>query len=104
VSRLAQAVREDDGETVMILGGEHGAVTLHVSLCGVPQQEILHSPREFPGWAGPLPCRYMEMQCWWLCSVLLVQHALGRGTAEEMLWQMMEHSYRLYLAGERRPS
>jgi hypothetical protein len=106
VTRLVRAVDDsDEHETVMVLGGEHGVVTLHVSLCGIPQAEVLHSPREFRGWEGPGPCRRMEVPCWSLSSVtygemadLLAQYSVG---GEEALWRLMEDGYRLYLKGGR---
>jgi hypothetical protein len=96
----------DPAEAVMVLGGEHGVVTLHVSLCGIPQAQVLHSPREFPGWNGPLPCRRMEVPCWSLSSItggemaeVLVLYSAG---GEDSLWLMMENAYSLYLRGGRR--
>ena len=107
MTRLVRAVDDsDEHETVMVLGGEHGVVTLHVSLCGIPQEEVLHSPREFRGWTGPLPCTRMEMPCWSLSSItgeemveLLARYSVE---GEEGLWLMMENAYNLYLRGGQR--
>jgi len=107
MSRLVRAVDDSDpSETVMVLGGEHGMVTLHVSLCGIPQAMVLHSPREFPGWTRAPRCERMEVQCWCLSSVtceemmeLLVRYSIE---GEEALWLLMENDYRLYLQGGRR--
>jgi len=106
VTRLVRAVDDsEESETVMVLGGEHGVVTLHVSLCGIPQAEVLHSPREFRGWEGPHPCQRMEVPCWSLSSItgeemteLLARYSIG---GEESLWLMMENAYRLYLGAQR---
>jgi hypothetical protein len=96
----------EPGETVMVLGGEHGVVALHVSLCGVPQAMVLHSPREFRGWEQSFRCERMEVPCWSL-SVRTAERMvslLARYSVEweEALWQVMEDNYRLCLAGGRR--
>lgn len=107
MSWLARLVDDSDpGETVMVLGGEHGVVTLHLSLCGVPQSMVLHSPAAFRGWDGPMRCSRMEMSCWCLSSItdeemagLLAEYSIG---GEDALWALMENDYRLYLKGGRR--
>lgn len=103
MTRLARLVDDSDpAETVLVLGGEHGVVTLHVSLCGVPQAMVLHSPREVPGWVQTVRCCRMEMQCWCLTSVTEDELAGNLGGAllpvdEPYLWGQMEDCYRLYL-------
>lgn len=103
MTRLARLVDDSDpSETVMLLGGEHGLVSLHLSLCGVPQAMVVHSPVARPGWTGPEPCHRLEMTCWCLSSVmgkrLLWAMEYARDTTgEEPLWDLMEKSYRLYL-------
>lgn len=107
MTRLVRAVDDsDESETVMVLGGEHGVVTLHVSLCGIPQAMVLHSPREFRGWTKAVRCLRMEVPCWSLSSVtggemteLLAQYSIS---GEEALWRLMENDYSLYLRGGQR--
>lgn len=109
MTRLARLVDDTDpGESVMVLGGEHGVVTVHLSLCGVPQSLVLHSPREQEGWDLALrPCSRMEMPCWYLAStggnVLDTAMALMTAMPEEgYLWALMQSCYVLYLEGGRR--
>lgn len=91
----------------MLLGGEHGLVALYVSLCGVPQEMVMHSPVPHPGWTGPNMCQRLEMACWCLSSVtgeelLWAIEDTRDTTGEEPLWTVMESCYRLYLEGGRR--
>ena len=98
MTRLERRIQEDEGETVLVLGGPQGVVTLHVSLCGVPQCMVLHSPRELPwadgAWADRTydACRWMEMPCWYLSSVV---------SEDEELRTLMADVYRVYLDGGR---
>jgi hypothetical protein len=110
VSRLVRAVRLSDvpGETVLVLGGRHGAVALHV-MRQVPCVMVLHSPEEAPDWTGPERCRYLEGPCWWLGSVtgtqlaesLSLQGATGE-ECDELTWKLMGDTYLLYLERGRR--
>lgn len=107
MSRLVRAVDDsDEREEVMILGGEHGVVTLHLP-GGHPDAMVLHSPVEHYGWAGPNQCERMELPCWCLSSIrgAELRAKMPEGwdqLGEEGLWAVMEHSYRLYLEGTRR--
>lgn len=110
MSRLVRAVRPAEDETVLVLGGEGGAVTLHVSLCGVPEWMALHSPVRLPGTdqsAGG--CPYLEMPCWCAGSIrgsdlAVVMKALGAtgGEDDEETWTLMAGVYRTYLETGRR--
>jgi hypothetical protein len=101
VSRLVFEPRQDGDESVLVLGGEDGLVSLHFAW-GLPQFMVMHSPREIPGWDGPMPCSQMELPCWRLDSIagdelrasLSAQEAAGD---ESALRSVMELCYRLYL-------
>lgn len=107
MGRLVRFVEpEECGETVMVLGGEHGLVTLHLP-GGIPDCMVLHSPAEIPGWSGPNRCLQMECPCWCLSSITgpELRDAMPDGwqaLGEKGLWELMEDSYRLYLEGRRR--
>lgn len=112
MTRLVRLTDDTDpGESVMVLGGEHGVVTVHVSLCGTPQSLVLHSPREREGWDPALrPCSRMELPCWYLSSargsaggnVLDAAMALMEAMPQEgYLWALMQSCYVLYLEGGR---
>lgn len=102
MTRLVRAVDpEECGETVMVLGGEHGLVALHMP-GGIPDCMVLHAPFEVFGWVGPCTCRRLEGYCWSLSSItgpeLLSTFPEGwEQLGEEHLWRLMEHSYGLYL-------
>jgi hypothetical protein len=111
VSRLARAVSKGDvpGETVLVLGGKHGAVALHV-FREVPSVMVLHSPEETrEPWTGPCPCRYLEGACWQLggdvgaslAESLSLLGAMGRED-DERTWKLMGDAYRYYLERGRR--
>lgn len=105
MSRLVRAACPGDipGETVLVLGGRHGAVALHV-FNQVPCVMALHSPEEVHGWTGQERCRYLEGPCWWLGSVtgtnlavsLSIQGATGE-EGDELTWSLMGDTYKLYL-------
>lgn len=110
MSRLVRDVRAGDvpGETVLVLGGAHGAVALHV-FRETPVVMVLHSPEEIPEWNGPGPCSYLEGACWALDSVtgtnlavsLSIQGATGEED-DELTWKLMDNTYLLYLERGRR--
>lgn len=102
MSRLIRLVDESDpSEDVMVLGGAHGVVTMHLP-GGHPDVMVLHSPVEVYGWTGPRPCQWMETACWCLSSVRgsrlrAVMPPGWEELGEKDLWAVMEHSYRLCL-------
>lgn len=109
VSRLVRDIRPYEGmdETLLVLGGMHGAVVLHLDAGGVPTRMILHSPQEMPAWSGPVKCMVMEVPCWCLGSVTGDELALGMAAQDatgndEPTWALMEEMYRLYLERGRR--
>lgn len=106
MSRLVRLIDESEpSEDVMVLGGEHGVVTLYLP-GGCPNAMVLHSPVEVPGWDGPHECERMEVPCWCLSSVtgteLRAILLRLRAADEGGLWIAMEDSYRLYLQRGRR--
>lgn len=107
MSALVRHVQDDPEETVLVLGGEHGVVTLHVSLCGVPECMVLHSPCPFPAADGPnARCRWMEMPCWYASSargtelrgVMLAEDGSPCVMTD---WELMASVYALYLERRR---
>lgn len=110
MSRLVRAVCPGNvsGETILVAGGVHGAVVLHV-VFRVPIVVVLHSPQEVPGWDGPNRCTRLEGLCWALSSVagtrlaesLSLQGATGEED-DELTWELMGDAYELYLERGRR--
>lgn len=107
MTRLARLVDEnDESEDVMVLGGEHGVVTLHMP-GGHPECMVLHSPAALPGFDGPHPCDRMEVPCWCMSSIsgeelrAVLREVQGRAD-DRTLWTVMETCYRLYLEGRQR--